>query len=308
MRKDLAMIDQAGAPLAADKTTEHRLPSNVVPERYKISLTPDLRASTFAGEENGAVRVIGATAEVVIKAIELEIDKVSAEGVGVIVTGKAALEPTHERARFTFERALEPGEWTLRIAFRGIVNDKLHGFYRSNYKDAKGTTHLVASTQFEATDARRAIPCWDEPALKARFKVRLVIDEGLSAFSNAGIETERSLGGGKKEVVYKDTIKMSTYLLAFIVGEFEATEPTDAGTPPRVAHVPGKRALTAWAREIGAFSLKWFANYYGLPYPGDKLDLIAIHDFASGAMENLGAITFRETALLIDAKSASRAV
>ena len=92
-----------------------------------------------------------------------------------------------------------------------------------------------------------------------------MIDEGLSAFSNAGVESERSLGDGKKEIVYKETIKMSTYLLAFIVGEFEATEPIDAGTPLRVAHVPGKRALTAWAREIGAFSLKLFANYYGCP-------------------------------------------
>ena len=279
----------------------------MVPERYEISLTPDLRAFTFAGEENVAVRVITATTEVVLNALELEIDRVSAERGGVTVAGKAALEPAHERARLSFDRALEPGEWTLRIAFRGILNDKLHGFYRSTYKDAQGNTHLVASTQFEATDARRAIPCWDEPALKASFKVRLVIDEGLSAFSNAGVESERSLGGGKKEIVYKETIKMSTYLLAFIVGEFEATEPIDAGTPLRVAHVPGKRALTAWAREIGAFSLKWFANYYELPYPGDKLDLIAIPDFASGAMENLGAITFRETALLIDEKSASRA-
>jgi puromycin-sensitive aminopeptidase len=301
------MIDQEGAPLAADKASEHRLPSNVVPERYEISLTPDLRAFTFAGEENVAVRVVTATAEIVLNALELEIDRVSAERGGVTVAGKAALEPAHERARLSFERTLEPGEWTLRIAFRGILNDKLHGFYRSTYQDSKGDTHLVASTQFEATDARRAIPCWDEPALKARFKVRLVIDEGLSAFSNAGIESERKLGGGKKEIVYKETIKMSTYLLAFIVGEFEATEPTDAGTPLRVAHVPGKRALTAWAREIGAFSLKWFADYYELPYPGDKLDLIAIPDFASGAMENLGAITFRETALLIDDHSASRA-
>ena len=301
------MIDQEGAPLAADKASEYRLPSNVVPERYEISLTPDLRAFTFAGEENVAVRVITATTDVVLNALELEIDRVSAERGGVTVAGKAALEPAHERARLSFERALEPGEWTLRIAFRGILNDKLHGFYRSTYKDAQGNTHLVASTQFEATDARRAIPCWDEPALKARFKVRLVIDEGLSAFSNAGVESERKLSAGKKEIVYKETIKMSTYLLAFIVGEFEATEPTDAGTPLRVAHVPGKRALTVWAREIGAFSLKWFANYYELPYPGDKLDLIAIPDFASGAMENLGAITFRETALLIDEKSASRA-
>ena len=301
------MIDQEGAPLAADKASEHRLPSNVVPERYEISLTPDLRAFTFAGEESVAVRVVTATAEVVLNALELEIDKVSAERGGVSVGGKATLEPAHERARLSFDHALEQGDWTLRIAFRGILNDKLHGFYRSTYKDAKGNTHLVASTQFEATDARRAIPCWDEPALKARFKVRLVIDEGLTAISNAGVESERGLGGGKKEVVYKETIKMSTYLLAFIVGEFEATEPTDAGTPLRVAHVPGKHALTAWAKEIGAFSLKWFANYYEVPYPGDKLDLIAIPDFASGAMENLGAITFRETALLIDDHTASRA-
>src|ERR1700719_1040693 len=301
------MIDQEGAPLAADKASEYRLPTNVVPVRYEISLTPDLRAFTFAGEENVTVRVITATADVVLNALELEIDRVSAERGGAIIAGKAALEPAHERARLTFDRALEPGEWTLRIAFRGILNDKLHGFYRSTYKDAQGNMHLVASTQFEATDARRAIPCWDEPALKASFKVRLVIDENLTAFSNAGVEGERRLGAGKKEIVFKETIKMSTYLLAFIVGEFETTEPTDAGTALRVAHVPGKRALTAWAREIGAFSLKWFANYYELPYPGDKLDLIAIPDFASGAMENLGAITFRETALLIDEKGASRA-
>src|ERR1700694_4365063 len=301
------MIDQEGAPLAADKASEYRLPSNVVPERYEITLTPDLRAFTFAGEETVSVRVVSATDEVVLNALELEIDQVSAERGGGTVTGKAELEPARERASLRLERALEPGEWKLRIVFRGVLNDKLHGFYRSTYKDAQGNTHLVASTQFEATDARRAIPCWDEPALKARFKVRLVIDENLSAFSNAGAESERRLGAGKKEIVFKETIKMSTYLLAFIVGEFETTEPTDAGTALRVAHVPGKRALTAWALEIGAFSLKWFANYYELPYPGDKLDLIAIPDFASGAMENLGAITFRETALLIDDKAASRA-
>src|ERR1700731_2039136 len=224
-----------------------------------------------------------------------------------MVRARAGWAPARGRASLRFERALEPGEWKLRIVFRGVLNDKLHGFYRSTYKDAQSNTHLVASTQFEATDARRAIPCWDEPALKARFKVRLVIDEGLSAFSNGGVESERSLGGGKREIVFKETIKMSTYLLAFIVGEFETTEPIDAGTALRVAHVPGKRALTAWALEIGAFSLKWFANYYELPYPGDKLDLIAIPDFAAGAMENLGAITFRETALLVDDKTASRA-
>ena len=162
------MIDQEGAPLAADKTTEHRLPSNVVPERYEISLTPDLRAFTFAGEENVAVRVIAATAEVVLNALELEIDKVSAERGGVIVTGKAALEPTHERARFTFERALEPGEWTLRIAFRGILNDKLHGFYRSTLQgrrghdppggDARSSRRPTRAARFPAGTSRRSRP------------------------------------------------------------------------------------------------------------------------------------------------------
>jgi puromycin-sensitive aminopeptidase len=195
----------------------------------------------------------------------------------------------------------------LRIKFRGILNDKLHGFYRSQYTDAAGKAHTVATTQFEATDARRAFPCWDEPAMKAVYKVTLVVDEHLAAYSNAGIEHTEQLGGGKKAVVFKDTIKMSTYLLAFIVGEFEATSPVDAGTPLRVVHVPGKRELTSWAEQIGAFSLKFFANYYGIPYPGDKLDLIAIPDFAAGAMENLGAITFRETALLADDQTASRA-
>ncbi|MGH3473004.1 MAG: aminopeptidase N, partial [Nocardioidaceae bacterium] len=124
---------------------------------------------------------------------------------------------------------------------------------------------------------------------------------------NAAIARERSLGSGKKEVAFKDTIKMSSYLLAFIIGEFEATPPIDAGTPLRVVHVPGKRGLTSWAAQIGAFSLKFFADYYGIPYPGDKLDLNAIPDFAAGAMETLGAITFRETALLADEQSASRA-
>ncbi len=134
-----------------------------------------------------------------------------------------------------------------------------------------------------------------------------MIDEPLTAISNAGIESERKLGNGKKEVVFKETIKMSTYLVAFIVGEFEATEPVDAGgTPLRVLHVPGKQGLTSWARQIGAFSLKLYADYYGVKYAGDKLDLIAIPDFAAGAMENLGAITFRETALLVDEQKASR--
>jgi puromycin-sensitive aminopeptidase len=301
------MFDQ-DTSISADNALEYRLPASVTPDRYELRLTPDLVAFTFAGEETVAIKVHTATAEVVLNALELELDEAIAERAGKrLIANRIEPEPAHERVRIHFAEALEPGAWTLRIKFRGILNDKLHGFYRSQYTDSAGKSHTLATTQFEATDARRAFPCWDEPALKAVYKVTLVVDENLAAFSNAGIASERPIAGGKKEVVFKDTIKMSTYLLAFIVGEFETTSTFDAGTPLRVVHVPGKQALTPWAAEIGAFSLKWFANYYEIPYPGDKLDLIAIPDFAAGAMENLGAITFRETALLADDKTASRA-
>ena len=300
------MFDQETS-ISAAQALEYRLPANVTPERYDLILTPDLKAFTFAGSETVAISVHEATTEVVLNALELEIESATAERASKSLTAQIELEPARERARLRFGEALGTGPWTLRIKFRGILNDKLHGFYRSQYTDAAGKLQTVATTQFEATDARRAIPCWDEPALKAVFGVTLIIDDDLTALSNAGIKSERKLGNGKKETVFKDTIRMSTYLLAFIIGEFEATAPVDAGTPLRVVHVPGKRALTGWAEQIGAYSLKFFADYYGIPYPGDKLDLIAIPDFAAGAMENLGAITFRETALLADDRTASRA-
>src|SRR5579863_3581720 len=300
------MRDQDGAPLA-DTTQDFRLPKTVTPKRYEIRLTPDLKAFTFQGDVNVSVVVNEATDDVVLNALELEIDKVSAERAGKSLSAKAEMEPAKERAHLRFAEKLAAGEWTLKLAFRGILNDKLHGFYRSQYQDSAGKAHVAATTQFESTDARRAFPCWDEPELKASYKVTLVVDENLAAISNGGQESERKLPGGKKEVVFKEAIVMSTYLVAFIIGEFDATAPVDAGTPLRIVHVPGKESLTSWAKQIGAFSLKYFAGYYGLKYPGDKLDLIAIPDFASGAMENLGAITFRETALLADEKSASRA-
>jgi puromycin-sensitive aminopeptidase len=225
------------------------------------------------------------------------------------VRGNAALDIENEQATFNFPETLNPGRWELQITYSGILNDKLHGFYRSTYKDLDGREKTLASTQFESTDARRAFPCWDEPASKAVFQVTLVVDQSLTAISNARVLRETPLSGtGKKEVVFADTIKMSTYLVAFIVGEFEGADPVMVGNAPlRVWAVPGKGHLGKLAQEIGAFSLAFFSRYYDIAYPGDKLDLIAIPDFASGAMENLGAITFRETALLVDEGKATRA-
>ena len=288
----------------------HRLPTSVIPERYEIKLTPDLFQWTFAGEVKIAVEVRQTVREVVLNAAEL-VDPVGLHAARRRrgAAWQRAADEDNEQAVLSFPDIVAPGKYQLQIHFTGVLNDKLHGFYRSVYKGADGQDKPLASTQFESTDARRAFPCWDEPAFKAVYQVTLVIDEKLTAISNARVIDETVLPGtGKKAVSFADSIKMSTYLVAFIVGEFEATEPVTAdGVPLRVLAVPGKKKLADFAVAIGKASLEHFSQYYGIPYPGDKLDLIAIPDFASGAMENLGAITFRETALLVDPDKATRA-
>jgi len=288
----------------------YRLPLTVTPQRYEIRLTPDMASATFDGEERVAIQVNEPVREIRLNAAELAIQEVSIKAKsGKTIRGDVTLDPENEQAALQFTETVGPGSCELQIKFSGILNDKLHGFYRSAYKNANGEEKTLATTQFESTDARRAFPCWDEPALKALFQITLVVDEGMTAISNARVIRETPLpGAGKKEVVFADSMKMSTYLVAFIVGEFEASDPVMVGKAPlRVWAVPGKKQLANFGREIGRVSLEYFSRYYGIPYPGDKLDLIAIPDFASGAMENLGAITFRETALLVDEQTATRA-
>ncbi len=284
----------------------YRLPRTVVPSRYDIRLEPDLTTFTFTGAETVAVTVTQPVTEIWLNALELTITAVSIENDRrESQRGSATAEPANERSRLAFATPIPPGAWRLRLEFTGTLNDKLRGFYRSTYKDPSGVPHVLAATQFEATDARRAFPCWDEPDFKAVYASTLVIDPALTAVSNTRVIAER-IEGGKKVVSFADTIKMSTYLVAYVVGELEATDPVMVGaTPLRVWCVPGKTRLAAFGQAIGAASLAFFEDYYGLPYPGDKLDLLAIPDFAAGAMENLGAITFRETALLVDETQAT---
>jgi puromycin-sensitive aminopeptidase len=278
----------------------------VVPHRYDLRLEPDLTAANFAGQETITLTVLQPTSEIVLNAIELDITSAQIEGAsGPARQATMALDASLQRCQFTFTTPLSPGVWRLTMTFSGTLNDKLRGFYRSTYKDEHGVTHSMAATQFEATDARRAFPCWDEPDFKAVFATTLVIDPMLTAVSNSTIASETH-AGGKKVVRFADTMKMSTYLVAFIVGRIEPTKPVMVGqTPLRLWAVPGKGHLARFGQDIAAASLSFFESYYGIPYPGDKLDLLAIPDFASGAMENLGAITYRETALLVDQQSAT---
>src|SRR5260370_1112736 len=279
----------------------------LTPAFWMPSAASALAAAPFAGAAVTTVEVETTLTEIVLNAAELAIQSVSVAREGrVPIHGSIPLDEATERARLVFPAAIAPGEWRLTLRFTGVLNDRLHGFYRSTYKDSTGQPHTIAATQFEATDARRAFPCWDEPAFKAVFGVTLGGVAHLAAGSNCAVVRGERLDDGRKAVTFADSIRMSTYLVAFVVGELEATDTVMVGrTPLRVWCVPGKKHLAKFALAIGAFSLEFFEGYYGLPYPGDKVDLLAIPDFAAGAMENLGAITFRENALLVDEAAAS---
>ncbi|HKA04030.1 MAG TPA: M1 family metallopeptidase, partial [Acidimicrobiales bacterium] len=286
----------------------YRLPRTASPSRYDLVLEPDLVAATFTGTVDVTLDVHAATDELVCNAAELEIDQVwvtTADGDRVDVVAKLD-EPT-ERLHLGVRATLAPGSVTLHIAFRGTLNDKLRGFYRSTFTDDAGDEHVIATTQMESTDCRRAFPCWDEPDFKAVFGVTLVVADGLYAMSNGPEIARGPADGGRIRITFADSMKMSTYLAAFVVGPLEATDPVDVdGVPLRVVHVPGKSHLAGYALEVGAFALHWFQEYYGIPYPEQKVDLVALPDFAFGAMENPGCVTFRETALLVDPATATQ--
>lgn len=284
-----------------DTLDPYRLPAGATPNRYDIRLRPALDDSTFIGTVSIQLDVAIETDTFVLNAAELTIGECSVNGT------PATAELVEEADRLIVRTAalIATGSATMNISFAGILNDKLRGFYRSTYNDANGAEQVIATTQMQSTDCRRAFPCWDEPEFKAVFGITLDIADGLNAISNGPeierVTTEENNDGRRTVIRFADTMTMSTYLVAFIVGQLEMTAPTDVnGSPMRVVHIPGKSHLTDFGMDVGVFCLKWFEEYYGIPYPSDKVDLAGLPDFAAGAMENLGCITFRESLLLVD--------
>jgi len=292
-------VTPSAQPAAPDP---YRLPASARPRRYDVRLRPDLDDASFTG----AVVITADTAEtldeLVLNAAELEIAACTVDG----VPATWELDGELERLRIRPTEPLPAGEHTLAIDFTGVLNDKLRGFYRSTYLDADGVEQVIATTQMQSTDCRRAFPCWDEPEFKAVFAVTLDVADGLTAISNAP-EIEQRTAAGRTVVRFADTMVMSSYLVAFVVGRLEVSETVDVdGIPLRVVHVPGKGHLTDFALDCGAFCLRWFQDYYDIDYPGTKVDLVALPDFAAGAMENLGCITFRESLLLVDPEASTQ--
>jgi aminopeptidase N len=277
-----------------------RLPTTVVPTHYTLALTPDLKTATFSGVESIDVNIAEPTQSITLNAIEIKFESVEIYPNGPQQTGTVSLDQEKQQATFTFPKTISAGNATIKIRYTGILNNELRGFYLS-----KTARRNYAVTQFEATDARRAFPCFDEPAFKARFDVSLTIDAGDTAISNTPIVSDKpGPGQGKHTLAFATTPKMSTYLVAFLVGDFQCIGGQQDGVDLRVCSTPDKIQLAPFALNVAKFALHYYDNYFGIHYPLKKLDLIGIPDFEAGAMENFGAITFRESVLLIDPKTA----
>ncbi len=286
----------------------YRLPKSVRPTDYRITIHPDLDAETFHGTVSIDAVVDEASDLVVLNSDELNITAatIAVDG-GQAVACPFDVDPEHERLSLSPGQTLQPGPATIEIEFDGAFNERLIGLYLSRFTDDDGAEHKLATTQFEATAARKCFPCWDEPEFKARFAIRLFVAEGLTAVTNSPEVARVPQPDGTVRFDFAPTMVMSTYLVAFVVGPLAITEPVDVdGVPLRIVHIPGKSHLTDFALEAGAFALRYFTDYFGLPYPDQKLDLVAIPDFAFGAMENVGCVTFREVLLLIDPDKATQ--
>lgn len=290
------------------------LPDLVLPSRYDLRLVPDLERFVFDGQLRMSVDVSEATNEVTLHAKELQIAsavfKAGADGSGSEVEMVSFTQHMKETTvLFTFAEMLPVGPGVIVICYTGCLNNQMAGFYRSSYTDIHGNKKTMASTQFESLDARRCFPCWDEPARKAIFAVTLLVDPQLIAFSNMPEKSHRVVDEGSKrlkEFVFMDTPQMSTYLLAFVIGEFDYVQSkTENGVLVRVYTPPGRAEAGTFALEAATKCLDIYDEFFGVPYPLPKLDMVAITEFAMGAMENWGLVTYREVDLLIDKKTAS---
>jgi aminopeptidase N len=289
------------ALVVAAPATAQRLSDTVVPEHYTLWFAPDLEKETFRGRETIQAVVTQPTSSVTLHAAEIQFGEVKITSGGRTQTARVTMDPKAETATFTVPQRLAEGPVTIEVVYTGILNDKLRGFYISK---ANGRKYAV--TQMEATDARRAFPSFDEPAFKATFDISMTVASADTAISNGRpLSDTPGPEPGTHTITYSRTPKMSTYLVAMIVGDFVCRDGASDGTTIRICSTPDKQQLTTFALEAAEHQLKWYNDYFGIKYPFGKLDIIAVPDFAAGAMENAGAITFRERLLLIDPERSS---
>jgi aminopeptidase N len=287
--------------LAALPASAQRLPQTVIPDHYDLAFSVDLGRERFEGTETIRAQVAEPTTRIVLHAVELELHEVTVGAGAAAQKASVSMSEPAQTATLSVPRTIPKGAMEIHIRYSGVLNSQLRGFYISKTKLRK-----YAVTQFESTDARRAFPCFDEPAFKATFALSITLARGDIAISNGKVLSD-TVGPAISQHTMKfaTTPKMSTYLVAIAVGDFRCLEGAAEQTPIRICATPDKRDLGAIALDSAKRILQFYNGYYAIKYPFGKLDVVAVPDFAAGAMENTAAIFYRETDLLADSKNAS---
>ncbi len=287
--------------LAATSTQAQRLPNYVIPSHYKLALDPNIQQKRFSGEEAIDIRVAQPTTEVVLNSLGLDISDAEITSAGKTQSAKVVYDQPNEMLRLALPDQIAAGDAQIHIKYSGALTEGLRGLYLSKTKRRE-----YAVTQFEGTYARMMFPCFDEPAYKATFDLTVTVDKGDTAISNGRIVNDVALADGNRhQATFSTSPKMSTYLVALAIGDWQCLERTVDGIPIRVCAVPERKEQGAFALDVAAHSIAFYDQWYGIKYPFGKLDMLAIPDYEWGGMENTASIFYRDSALLLDEKNAS---
>jgi len=298
MKKTLLVV--AAGLLACCTAAAQRLPGGATPEHYSLTININFPNNSFDGDETINLQLSKPASSITLNAVEIDFHDVTVTAGGQTQSAKVSLNDKDEQATFTVDKELPAGAALVHVKYTGHLNDKLRGFYLSTYNGRK-----YEVSQMEATDARVAFPNFDEPAYKATFDITAIVDKGDTAISNGEIVSDTPGPGDKHTIKFATSPKMSSYLVALTVGDWKCVSDHTDGVKVSVCTVPGKENLAQFPLEASKYILHYYDSYYGIKYPLPKLDNIAVPDFQAGAMENWGAIIYRETALLVDDKNAS---
>jgi len=292
------------------------LPTNVIPRHYDVTLEPDFEKFTFEGTVVIDFDVQEESQSISLHTLDTNIHSAHIKSGDIVVTSSSAItyDEAKQVSKIQLKDPVPKGKTQLEIKYTGQLNDSMVGFYRSTYKKPDGSEGVLATTQMEANDCRRAFPCFDEPAHKAIFTVTLIADKHLTCLSNMDVASETDVhsqisGTTKKAVKFNPTPLMSTYLVAFIIGELNYIETKKFRVPIRVYAPPSSDIEHGrFSLELAARTLEYYEKIFGADLPLPKMDMVAIPDFAAGAMENWGLITYRVVDLMLDEKASGAAV
>jgi aminopeptidase N/puromycin-sensitive aminopeptidase len=286
----------------AGASQAQRLPTTVAPDNYKLFLDPDIEGKKFAGEETIRLQVSQPVKEIVLNSLDLDIALAEVNAAGTTLSAQISYDKPNEMVRLSLDGAVPVGAALLHLKFSGPLTDGLRGLYLS-----KSPRRAYAVTQFEGTYARLMFPSFDEPAFKATFDLSVTAAKGDTAISNGRIISDEAVPGatGRHKLTFSTSPRMSTYLVALAVGDWQCLEGASGSVPIRVCAVPEKKAMTRFALEVAEHSVDFYNRWYGIPYPFGKLDMVAIPDYEWGGMENTASIFYRDSALLLDEKNAS---